>query len=356
MHTATAAGTALTTLALLTSTALAQTPSLVLFPQDGSSSAFISMARSTGEVVASGPNFSRFIYRNGAWSPLTVLGSAGTVKEISPDGRSFVGDQSAGYLTWTQSSGVRPIGLPAGRTFDSSSTSSWVGNNANYVIANFQSGTDRKPFKWTQATGWQQLPNPGLTATRVFDVTPDGTAMVGQALDFASSDFYLYREGVGITNLGGFRAAALNDTGTVMVGSRRNPNSVFETSLLRQPVGDLVELGLVNGFAGSIATDLSNDASVVVGRLFLADGINSSAFIWTPQQGMRTITAVAADYGIAFPTHQSVLEIALSADGGTIAGTFESGPSLNTFILTIPAPTTALPLAMTALLATRRRR
>jgi hypothetical protein len=351
MHTT----TALTTLALLSSSALAQTPSLTVFQPDlGATATRVrDMGRASARVLAG--NFEQPVGQF-TWSasegrqPFSTLGAFG----LSSDGQSFVG-RSGGVISVARPSGIAPINTPAGRTFDTDTVNVWVGNDASYVIGNFQSGTDRKPFKWTQATGWQQLPNPGLTATRVFDVTPDGTAMVGQAQSFTDYQGYIYREGQGITLLGSdVFPTAINESGNAYLANRIIPQTVFYTAEMTLD-GSTTNLGLLPNYVSSYATDLSASANVVVG-LLQPDAVSSTAFIWTPQQGMRTITAIAADFGVAFPAHLQIVEVYVSADGQTIAGTLGDTTGLRGFALTIPAPTTALPLAMTALLATRRRR
>ena len=350
MHSA----TALATLALLTSTALAQTPSLVTFPQGGGQSAFISLARGTNEVVASGPNFSRFVYRNGAWSQITALGLQGTVSAISADGQSYVGEQANAYSTFAPGTGIRAIGVPAGRTLGNRS-GDWVGNNAAYAVSNFTTGSDTKPYKWTQATGWQLLPSPGFISTRVMDVRADGRAMVGQAQSFTDYQGYIYREGQGITLLGSeVFPTAINEAGNAYLANRIIPQTVFFTAQLTVD-SVTTDLGVLPGFVGSSASDLSADANMVVG-LLRPDTLSSTAFVWTQDQGMRTITDVAASYGFSFPAHQSIWNIAVSADGTTIAGTLENGPVLNAFVLTIPTPASLAVLGLSAFITSRRRR
>lgn len=350
MHTA----AALAALSLLTSTALAQTPSLTLFQPDSGAigTSLRDLSRGSGRVLAF--NFQQPVGQF-TWTPTegrraySTLGALG----VSSDGRSFVGGLN-GTLAVDRAGVTQSIGTPAGRTLDTDTFNLWVGDNGGYAIGNFQSGTDRKPFKWTQADGWQQIGGPSLLVTRVRDVTPDGNAMIGLAQDFNDGFHYLYREGQGFTNLGTLQASGLNDDGTRVVGSRTFGPTVATVAVVWNN-GVQTDLPTPAGFASATCIDLTNDGSMIVGQLTFPGFMSTTGFVWTPDRGTRTITDFAAEYGIIFPAHTLLTDIRVSSDGRTIAGSIEGFNFANTFALTIPSPSTAI-IAGVALFAANRRR
>ncbi len=358
---------ALATLTLLTSTALAQTPSLAIieppagsigtFRMDSARSAHTMTVRST---TANGPGGVDLRWTQAGGTQLYAgAPSGGIVYGISSDGERAVGHNfTAPRSMYTLANGsLANLGLPTGTAFEAQfiGANAWTNNAGTSVIANFRgTGDSRSPHRWTPAGGWQSLGGP-LLVTRASDVTPDGSVMVGETVDFSTGGGFIYRDGQGYTLTNTFLPRAINDTGTIFVGSRVSGNGDgVEVAEMLTPEG-FVSLGSFAGYPRSQARDVSNDGSLVVGILPGAT-LPSLGFVWTPSSGLRTLEDYLTDFGLALPANIGVTDIAITGDGSMISGTLGFPSGTRAFAIIVPAPTTALPLAMTALLATRRRR
>ena len=156
-----------------------------------------------------------------------------------------------------------------------------------------------------------------------------------------------------MTDLGGFglRSAALavNDSGSVVVGGADksvvidmvNTNRTHAT-LWKTPANTPTDLGLLAGDTASIATDVSDDGTIVVG---MSDpnrvsppngdigGVGYSgaarAFRWTADTGMKDLRQLLVDAGVNMTGIRLVSALGISEDGQYIvgAGIFPDTPS-----------------------------
>jgi uncharacterized membrane protein len=369
MHT-THLTTALGTLTLLTTPALAQAPSLTIIegPSDRLRAQPLGFGRTTPFIAGNTftPNNSNSL-RPFIWRPSTGrvdyddLAPGSVVEAIY--GASSGGAQIFGQpgletpFLWSESQGYRNLGLPAGRPFFpvSSQQAAWAADDGSWVISNFGGSGARAPYRWTSGSGWQALPAPRLV-TELYDVNPAGTMWVGASADFASSSGFIYREGQGIEDTGAFIPRAISDNGVLSVGRMNVTGGLYDNAFLRSG-STMIDLGVMPGFLGSYAHDVNNDGSLVVGRTGNAGGTTSSGFVWTPITGMRTLNDYLLDFGLTFPSNANVLDIQLTGDGQTIMGHLLLGNSgSRAFSITVPSPASLIMLFAVAPLAARRRR
>ncbi len=295
-----------------------------------------------------------------------------TLQALSPDGSTTlhiappVGEPNAAFA-YRPGSGVQQFGPVSGigrteRVFAS--------NNASTVYATRftnpqQFGIIRVPYRWTQATGWQDVtPTPfvGSDWVETIDVSDDGGTWLGLNNGFTGTPGYFIANASGATMLtsageGFGNARALSGDGSYAVGSWIN-QGVSTFPVLWGP-GTAQQLPTPLGFEGGFATDVSNGGTTVVGLMGRGSSLNT-AFVWTSTGGMKTLADFLDDFGLALPVGVQVREIQISGDGTVLAGSWNPQPSLGLqgrgFVAVIPAPSSILVLSGTIALAARRRR
>lgn len=246
-------------------------------------------------------------------------------------------------------------------------------NNASTVYATRftnpqQFGIIRVPYRWTQATGWQDItPAPffGSDWIETVDVSDDGNTWLGLNNGFTGTPGYFTARGTTVTMLtapagfGSPSAAAINAAGTIAVGG-----VTFGPTVRTQPAiwtnGVPTVLPQVPGFDSSFFTDVSNDGSVAVGITQTFQPSVVHAFVWTSTGGMKTLADFLDDYGLALPSGVQVREIQISGDGTVLAGQWEgnvnTGLASRGFFAVIPAPSSVLIVSGLFAYAARRRR
>ncbi len=298
--------------------------------------------------------------------------SLGRVFGLATDGSGTLHVQSpAGQpqrAVVSRSSGLQDLGAVSGiGTIEKLHAS----NNASTVYATRrtdpqQFGIIRKPFRWTQATGWQDItPTPfvGSDWVETIDVSDDGGTWLGLNNGFTGTPGYFIANASGVTSLtapsgfGSPSASSINASGSIAVGG-----VTFGPTVRTQPAlwtnGVPTVLPQVPGFDSSVFTDVSNDGSVAVGITQTFAPAVVDAFVWTSTGGMKTLSDFLDDYGLALPVGARVAEIQISGDGTVLAGQWESfnGVQARGFVAVIPAPSSVLVLSGTIALAARRRR
>lgn len=145
-------------------------------------------------------------------------------------------------------------------------------------------------WRWTEETGVVPIGGlSGATGTSVFNMTPDGSVMVGESghegnLISGATQPFVWREETGVVDLAGWN------------------HDVFGSSW-----------------------GISDDGSVIIGESWTdVDRSDRRPFIWTADSGVRDLPEVLlTDYGLgdAFAGWQLTFADAISGDGRTIAGT-----------------------------------
>ena len=185
-----------------------------------------------------------------------------------------------------------------------------------------------RAFRWTADVGMVDLGTfeDGRPSSRATDVSADGRTIVGSASSSRGRQAALWREEEAIVGLGDLpggafdsRALAIAPDATVVVGvgtGQRGPEA-FRWSA-RSPLSGLGDLPGGDHDSEALAVSLGGDR--IVGRGTSERG--DEAFLWSPTQGLRLLEQVAREAGLEIPEAWRLERaIAISHDGGTIAGT-----------------------------------
>ena len=205
-----------------------------------------------------------------------------------------------------------------------------VSADGTTVVGRSVSPAPAQAFRWTQATGMVglgDLPG-GLVSSVANGVSGDGGVVVGEGNNaFFSSEAFRWDSTNGMTGLGVLsgattsRANGISSDGAKIVGQTgggRNEAFLWDAANGMQGLGDLA-----GGSDSSIAFDISADGSTVVGRGTSASG--SEAFVWNAGGGMQGLGDLA---GGAFNSFAS----GASADGSVVIGRGTSASGSEAFI------------------------
>ena len=303
---------------------------------------------------------------------LTVPLNSAWVNDVSPDGRVVVGDWFGGAFYWRWQEDPAPVDIGGTSARGVSDDGTVIGGSMVDPVTGKQIAG-----RWTAATGWVSLggfSTCDLTTSTGYDISADGTQVVGLAWDGCNGRGFLWTEGVGIQLLdelgnGVNRASAISGDGSVIGGFAqgdfdRTP-ALWSPSLTGQ-VYDMSYLGEIHGFnedgsillgtiggsaffqtaAGStfigqlspswqgIPQDVTQDGATIVG--FDVFGSALRAWMWTESGGMTRLDDLATSLGLSgLPSLYACR--AVSEDGNVIVGGCAGGPpfGLGGFILTL---------------------
>ena len=259
------------------------------------------------------------------WSPgsgIKDFGNNTYARNVSADGKVVVGGYSGANrrpFRWTAATGIVELG-----TLPGFSETDPVAISANGAVV---VGVSRIPydiyeepcegrahaFRWTAVTGMEDLGVlPGASCSFLGAVSADGKVVVGHS---GESEFYgrvfRWTAETGMQDLGfNSTVSAVSADGAVIVGHHGGGQAFRWTAK-----SGLVHLDLAPGFASAYANDVSADGSVVVGSGGLTDSDLHQvhhAFRWTAAGGM-------VDLGVVPGSLHSVADV-ISADGKVVVG------------------------------------
>ncbi len=303
---------------------------------------------------------------------------------ISPDGgwvvgRSVKSPEHVEAMGWSGGTGMFGLGDLPGGDFDSLARG--VSRNGRVIVGfgSTQTGGVQhgEAFRWTSSTGMVglgDLPG-GDGSSSAYDVSADGRVIVGAASSGLGGEAFRWTVEGGMVGLGAIdpehfssAASAVSPNGEWVVGSSRTGvddgggGSTALQAVRWGADGEILGLGWLSDAGGvySFAHDVSDDGMMVVGRAG-GGGMGDRAFLWTPDDGMRTLHQVLHDdFGIDVEAMGWRLDTAtgISGDGTTIIGTATNpdGRGEAWMIRIVPAPSTLVPLMSMAAVASWRRR
>ncbi len=218
-----------------------------------------------------------------------------------------------------------PLGDLPGR--DISNIPRAVSDDGNTVVGQRYREAPSEAFIWRRDadTVWLEQPTPrpnGAASALAFDVSADGSVVVGRTLDPTWTDFelqgwdahnaFMWTADTGLTYLGNetYSATAVSSDGTTIVGQAvADPLTAHGADMYRSVAGELTIVTLPStnnrSVAANTVTGVSRDGSVVVGGLGTGLG-SGEAYRWTEALGLETL-------GVPGEAE------AISADGSTIA-------------------------------------
>jgi probable HAF family extracellular repeat protein len=306
---------------------------------------------SDGSVLVGSAGFGNdyvqgFRWQNGVMVPLGGLTNTPNppyflsyADGISADGKTIVGvsNSPSGNQAYKWEDGVMTgLGYLPGSS--SGSRALAASNDGSVIVGNAKIAAypQYESVRWVN--GAISTVNSRYPST-AYDVTPDGTVIVGDCRDGA----YRWENGSYSIISQGTAWKATPD-GEVVIG--------WGSSAFRWEDGVTANLGFLPGDSSSYAYGVNHDGSVIVGTS------DYSAFIWDPANGMRDLkTVLENDYGIDLTGWTLEQARCLSDDGRTIAGWGVGPGSIYTqsWIATIPEPATLLLFAFAGLALRRKR-
>ncbi len=188
---------------------------------------------------------------------------------------------------------------------DGSAVAGWAGLVPGYLFL---------AFRWTPAGGMQNLGTLGGISSEAFDISADGSVVVGYAVD-STDRVRAFRwtpstgmQDIGTLGGGGASAHGVSWDGLTIVGE--SLNSLGQSRAFKwTEAGGMQDLGTLGGTA-SEAFDCSPDASFVVGRSRNTAG-QWRAFRWSTLYGMEDLGDLGGNWSEAW---------AVSPDGNTVVG------------------------------------
>jgi len=222
-----------------------------------------------GTCTDSGTVPSAFRYTSGGSITLVSKSPYGSSAEITAEGVSDDGNviigRANGYhcAKWTSSAGWTLLGQLSA---SDSSVARGASSNGSTIVG-YDAPIVGQAFYWTQNSGILALSNPtGATDSFAYDVSPDGTVIIGLATIGGLSHAVRWNNLVP-TDLGDGIARGTNANGTVVVG-RTNAQvaTVWDaqgTHTLSSMLGSTSDL---SGWTLTNAIDVSDDGKVIVGQ------------------------------------------------------------------------------------------
>jgi probable HAF family extracellular repeat protein len=310
--------------------------------------------------------------------PLGTLpgGESSAATGVSDDGRTVVGisyrplAQPATAFRWSAKEGMAPLEppLPNGQSSfaaaisaDASVAAGWceytnafpqagVWRDGGFVPIGYLPARDRthaqnisgdgsvvvgvagefdfnsRAVRWSQETGIEDLGTlPGHSIALAYAANHDGSVVVGvSAIYFhiARYPFEAFRwtRKTGMVGLGGLRSQAfgVSTDGEHIVGTAYVPG--LGGSAVRWTAGEpMLPLdSLPRRFSYSVALDVSDDGSVIVGQAYVA--AESHAVLWTPGSGLIDLNALLPALGVDLTGWVLAKANAVTPDGRVVVG------------------------------------
>lgn len=292
-----------------------------------------------GNPVGSTTFYRSLILQNGSLIDLGTLKSDNSgpsrIHDLSPNGNFAVGWTSTdlggtgGYI-WSSTNGLTQI---TGGEVTGLVEQAYAVNNSGFVVgATEDSSSVRRGYVWNSTSGVTFLDSllGNSTNSEALDISSSGNRIVGRSNSATGSRAVLWNSGL-VEDLGTLRsdnsgdsvANAISADGSVVVGWSWSdvPSGNSQRAFRWTSSDGMTSLGYLgeNDSAGfSVANDVSDDGSVIVGQAFGRDtaGIGwGRAFRWTNSTGMTDLGTLRSD------NSGSSEAMAVSSDGQTVVGT-----------------------------------
>ncbi|GMU34552.1 MAG: hypothetical protein AMXMBFR20_24240 [Planctomycetia bacterium] len=271
-------------------------------------------------------------------------------------GTSTLSNGNAEAFRWTESTGLVSLGdLPGGNYFSSATNVSADGS----VVVGFSVSDlpNSEAFRWTAQGGMMGL---GISRSQAIDLSADGEVIAGHSGSLRRP--FRWTNATGAVSLGlpsnGSNAAFVEDLsadGSKIVGFSRKPTGEDQAFVWRDGFG-YQDLGILPGDFASIAREVSDVGTRIVGA---SQGSGpQKAVIWDGANGLRNLREwLVSDFGLNLTGWLLTDAFAISSDGNTIVGVgINPQGEQEAFRAVIPEPATAfLTLAAIAMLRPRRR-
>lgn len=248
------------------------------------------------------------------WSQPTGLidigdlgGSTTDLLDLTGNGTMAVGyssmvDDIPRAIKWTLAGGIVELGMPVG--YDEN-TATFVSHDGTVIAGDGLTYSPflSKVFRWTQAEGAIDIGTLGGDDVRIYDLSYDGSTIVGSANDSLGNYFpYKWTKSGGIVSLGTLdgtafphsdtMAIAVSGDGSVIVGGAMNSQEMLRAFRWTE-LGGMENLGVIDGYAFSRAYYVSRDGKVIIGTC--VGDLGTIMFRWTRLSGMVAMTGTSGD-------------------------------------------------------------
>ena len=304
-----------------------------------------------GEVVVGGYGYGGgFIWR---WrvDPAPTIILEGALVGVSDDGTVACGNLDVGSNDgtagiWTAATGLQTLGyLPGSDPLCGGGLSSAYdisGDGTTIVGLSWGDSCSGLGFIWTAATGMQPLQSLASGHNRCSSISGDGSVLAGFAQGtFSRTPAFWNPDTSGSVidpDLMGEVHRSTEDGGQ-SVGTLYFTGSLFTAFIRDNQSGAFTNLGQLQSGWAAAASDLSADASVIVGYDYIS--LSRKAWVWTDVDGMIGLKERLTALGVTVvPELQSCL--AVSDDGTVVVGMADvaGGPfGSGAFIAELPKPT-----------------
>ncbi|MGP1308996.1 MAG: PEP-CTERM sorting domain-containing protein [Phycisphaerales bacterium] len=282
---------------------------------------------------------------------------------MSRDGTTFVGYDHAysgrdRAFRWTAAEGaVQLASLPE----TVSSYAYNVNADGSVIVGSILAQSGRHAIRWSESGEPTILGVlPGYARGEAHGVSADGRVVVGRSISVtAAQRAFIWTDQTGIQDLcvlaggdGQSRANAISGDGRVIVGYSDSAEGLRAVRWVDG--GNPESLGVLSGFSTSVAADVTDDGTVVVGGL--SEGDTRRAFYWSEALGMLDLNNYLPTLGVDLSGWVLTGVSNVSADGLTLLGLGEYEGNTHSWIATIPSPGAAGLMAIAGIAFTRRRR
>ena len=283
-----------------------------------------------GEIVVGSYNYvDGFIWR---WrtEPAPTIIPGGTIEAVSDDGTVVAGnihDQVVDAdvaAIWTQATGWQSLGwLPGALSCPNRSQSYDISGDGSTIVGLSWVGCNSRGFRWTAATGMQELQVLGQGNNRCSAISDDGSALGG----FAASQGVIDRtlaywapdtSGTLIDPTKLSEVSGFNNDGRFSVGTGALPGQNYMRAFVRdQQTGAMTNVGSLHTNWNSDAQDLSEDGRTVVGYDYLS--LSRQAWVYRSTDGMISLNDRLTALGVTGAPALLACR-AVSDDGNVVVG------------------------------------
>ena len=268
---------------------------------------------------------------------------------LSADGQT-VGATEGGAILWNSTNGWRELGFLGGR--GSLSVPLALSSDGSVAVG-FSSLRGIQAFRWEEQTGMVGLDFlPGTTLSKAYDVSSDGSRIVGRAqppsiFELDDGIGFVWDSQSGTTAVPGLvagesaiSATVISDDGNTILGYARTASGSTE-AFRWDGAGDPQSLGRL-AYGDPRPNAMSADGRIIVGTHDIG-GASRYAFIWDPDRGMLSLDAYLESLGVDLGGWNLWSAKSISADGTMIVGYGENPfGELEGFIAVVPEPGSAV--------------
>ncbi len=282
---------------------------------------------------------------------ITYFSDSTNVFDISDNG-AYTTD----YVTRRSAGGVVDVLVPGVTRPRGSEQLTHISGNGSVVAGSLDQTNSSdfivgsSAFRWTEQGGLQNLPDyrPGAIFTSTKGISRDGNTIVGVGRTefFGDSDPWRWTQTGGYTILPRLpnaltqtaTAYATNADGSIIVGDGIAP--VTGSWALVWQGESVSALPPLDGYRSSIATDLSDDGTVISGRLGFSNvGLPETSAIWTPSTDWVPALDFFRSQGVEIPAYlRASVSFEVSADGRTFASRVLDTRTSQEYIAVIAIP------------------